>query len=1000
MSLISVYGTGRISVEAGSTDVIGLSTAWLGAAVREGDILWAKGLSVRILNAVNGNALKLAHPWPGTRLENEPYEIRYATDSERVLGAAQNVLQAVRSGSVTSLTNLEPAADTIGYYTGYNSAALTSITELARSVLGAADIASLQEIIGLISQESPLDVTPDAVLKAGAFGLGSIASPQLMDLNAFNTPSGFYKVDARTTTGTKPPNANTADGVIVLHPMPSQTMQVYLGMTELGRNFIRKSNSDGTWAPWRSIMMDFEFGSGPGSGLDADTLDGYQASDFMLAGDIGGGGILGAILEVDGAGSGLDADMFHGQPPNYYRSAANLNSGYLAAARINPATAYTVGGLISKTTIGIDTTNTAGRAQISYDQANNVINFHYLNLTTNALSTIKLSAGGIPTEPSHLTTKAYVDAAVSSVLDASPEAIASLNDFLETLENDPNFAANIPAAIAAKLDITAYTAADVLAKIKTVDGTGSGLDAELFVGQNAAFYRNASNLNAGTVSDSRLPTSMTGKTFTGTSSMVILTVSDHIEANAGDSAIAPSYTFAGDTNTGMFRAGSDLLGFSTGGVERLRISSAGLTGVGTGLTALNASNLGSGTVPDARLPTNLLRNTITVSAGDGLNGGGELSGNIAFAVDNTVVRTTRNLTGGDGINAIGNLSADRTISVDGTVLRTTGSQEKTGDMDFRNEVRIRAASSVLRFRRVDGGTKGYIVNADTSNGMTLRSYSADGTQSNDFHFWGNSGILQATSFQGDGSRLSALNASNLGSGTVPNARMNGDYSFGALTLSGKFTKHSSDTWDTSFEIRGNNPSIWFNQNDNPMSAFIGVNGTAFYVLTDQTSNGNYEDIALQVNLDDTGLRYFGKLLAYQGTATNAGRGLTGGGNHTETRVIELGTPSSITANSGNDLTVNSHTHFISATTIGELYSRMGPQALGGVLLLARINRSITTTIGDIVPGSQLRFASIVSSGSFITFSFGGQPVGTWMALGHSIVNGSNNHGVTTYKRVE
>ena len=992
MSLVSVYSVGRISVESNSTTVNGISTAWLGASIREGDILWAKGLSVRVLRADGGNTLTLAYPWPSGRLTNEPYEIRYATDSERVLGAAQNVLQAIRSGSITSLTNLEPAPDTIGYYTGYNSAALTSITELARSVLSAADIASLQEVIGLIGQKSPLDVTPDAVLKAGAFGLGSIASPQLMDLNAFNTPSGFYKVDARTTAGTKPPNANTADGVIVLHPMPSQTMQIYLGMTELGRNFIRKSNSDGTWAPWRSIMMDFEFGTGPGSGLDADTLDGYHASQFMLAGDIGGGGILGAILEVDGADSGLDADLFHGQSPSYYRNAANLNSGFLAAARINPATTYTVGGLISKTTIGIDTTNTAGRAQISYDQANNVINFHYLNLTTNALSTIKLSAGGIPTEPSHLTTKAYVDAAVSSVLDASPEAIASLNAFLETLENDPNFAANIPAAIAAKLDIAAYTATDVLAKIKTVDGTGSGLDAELFVGQNSAFYRNASNLNAGTVSDTRLPTSMTGKTFSGTSSMVVLTVTDRVEANAGDSAIAPSFTFAGDTNTGMFRAGSDILGFTTGGVERLRITSAGLFGVGTGLIALNASNLGSGTVPDARLPSDLVRNNITVSTGigSGLTGGGSLAGNIALALDNTVVRTTLTLTGGDGINTIGNLSQGRTVSVDGTVLRTTGSQTKDGSLTLTGEFAVRSASSIIRFRKDDNSTKAYLSKTDTSSSLTMRVYSADGTQSNDFVFWGNSGILVSTAFQGDGSRLTALNASNLGSGTVPNARMNGDYSFNALSLTGKFTKHNSNGWDSSFEIRGSSPSIWFNQNDNPMSGFIGVNGNAFYVLSDTNSDANQDDIALQVNLDDSGIRYFGKLLAYQGTAVNAGAGLTGGGNLTETRAIRLGNPSSITADSENTVSVDSHTHFISAATIGILYSRLNPNAVGSVIFARNVSDN-TRGAGQTVTGAQLSYGGV--NGEF-NFTAGSPSIGTWEALGYA-----PRFGFTNWRRI-
>ncbi|MDE3821800.1 hypothetical protein I7F13_05060 [Sinorhizobium meliloti] len=46
------------------------------------------------------------------------------------------------------------------------------------------------------------------------------------------------------------------------------------------------------------------------------------------------------------------------------------------------------------------------------------------------------------------------------------------------------------------------------------DGSGSGLDADLLDGQDSTYYRNASNINAGTLADARLPTSMAGKTFT------------------------------------------------------------------------------------------------------------------------------------------------------------------------------------------------------------------------------------------------------------------------------------------------------------------------------------------------------------------------------------------------------------------------------------------------------------------------------------------------------
>lgn len=49
-----------------------------------------------------------------------------------------------------------------------------------------------------------------------------------------------------------------------------------------------------------------------------------------------------------------------------------------------------------------------------------------------------------------------------------------------------------------------YTAADVLTKIKTVDGAGSGLDADTLDGANSTFFTNASNINTGTLSADRL----------------------------------------------------------------------------------------------------------------------------------------------------------------------------------------------------------------------------------------------------------------------------------------------------------------------------------------------------------------------------------------------------------------------------------------------------------------------------------------------------------------
>ncbi len=52
-------------------------------------------------------------------------------------------------------------------------------------------------------------------------------------------------------------------------------------------------------------------------------------------------------------------------------------------------------------------------------------------------------------------------------------------------------------------------------------------------------------------------------------------------ANADGTATAPSYRFNNDGNTGMFRAATDQLGFSTAGAEALRIDTSGNIGIGT-----------------------------------------------------------------------------------------------------------------------------------------------------------------------------------------------------------------------------------------------------------------------------------------------------------------------------------------------------------------------------------------------------------------------------------
>jgi hypothetical protein len=130
----------------------------------------------------------------------------------------------------------------------------------------------------------------------------------------------------------------------------------------------------------------------------------------------------------------------------------------------------------------------------------------------------------------------------------------NVGSFAITTETDPT----VPA-----YPKTLTSAAVLLAQMLTVDGTGSGLDADLLDGQHGAFYQNASNLTAGTLALARLP---------------IGTANQLLRTNAGATAaewFTPTYLTANQTIT--------LSGAVTG---------SGTTTITTTLSALGATTSG------------------------------------------------------------------------------------------------------------------------------------------------------------------------------------------------------------------------------------------------------------------------------------------------------------------------------------------------------------------------------------------------------------------------
>ena len=132
-----------------------------------------------------------------------------------------------------------------------------------------------------------------------------------------------------------------------------------------------------------------------------------------------------------------------------------------------------------------------------------------------------------------------------------------------------------------KLDASAYTPADVLTKLKTVDGTGSGLDADLLKGLNVVTTNTANTVVArdasGNFSANIITANLTGNSATATKLATLRTINGVGFDGTANITIEDStkLPLAGGTLTGP------LLGTSFNGITGLSSTTPVLAGAAT-----------------------------------------------------------------------------------------------------------------------------------------------------------------------------------------------------------------------------------------------------------------------------------------------------------------------------------------------------------------------------------------------------------------------------------
>lgn len=175
--------------------------------------------------------------------------------------------------------------------------------------------------------------------------------------------------------------------------------------------------------------------------------------------------VLTKIKTVDGAGSGLDADTLDGANSTFFTNASNISTGTLGTGRLSGTYPISISGSADRLD-GLQGTDFT---------SNNYVQGRF-------------------TSNNHITTRI---------------GIRATNTYLQSTFSSNNY---LQTQLGTKLNSSSYTASDVLTKIKTVDGAGSGLDADLLDGKTSTDF--TSNNYIQDVLDTKASNTYVNSTFT------------------------------------------------------------------------------------------------------------------------------------------------------------------------------------------------------------------------------------------------------------------------------------------------------------------------------------------------------------------------------------------------------------------------------------------------------------------------------------------------------
>lgn len=461
--------------------------------------------------------------------------------------------------ALEALSALTPASDRLPYFNGSSSAALTTITAFARTILDDTSSSAVRTTIG--AQAS------DATLTA----LAGVAT-------ATNTLPYFTGVDTAAVT------TLTAFGRSLIDDADATAARTTLGLGSVAtQSSSSVSITGGTITGITDIAIaDGGTGSSTASGARTNLGLGTAATEsvttsptdetvgrLLKVGDFGIGSITtSVVVDADGVAGGLSVHTTVDTSlnvPNAWGTLLNIKNGShgFQLAKGNSQDNFWMRG-------------TSGVSPFPWSNWREL--WHSGNMI--ALGTTPPSA------------RAALNLANSATITASSSNGAST---IVQRDGGGNFSAG---TITASLSGNASTATS-LQTARTINGVS---------------FNGSANI---TVADAtKLP--LTGGTLTGTLNAPTFNATSSSDGGFqgidADSATTPSFTWSGDLNTGMWHIGANQIGFTCGGTNRITINTTGIAGNGSQLTSLNADNISFGVLPVARGGTG-----VTTSTGSGNN---------------------------------------------------------------------------------------------------------------------------------------------------------------------------------------------------------------------------------------------------------------------------------------------------------------------------------------------------------------------------------------------